>query len=241
MNVSSVETGIANAVRALLVAAGVTWEVRPGAGVASVLATSRYSLVNVLDSNNEVADLYTVRVFIGAVSPRLGPPSLVEGHELFLRQLEGTIRAGCYPLHAAALWEESGYILHGWDIETSDRYKEDGRLVEGWQLVLGVEACLGSAGRALPTSLAEIASPLGQTIGPSGEFDGEQWLVDARYASGPISVTVPSASAQILVPLLGSGISPVLTMWAETPHGTATVEVPAGGLVVLGVTGLASA
>jgi hypothetical protein len=234
MNETAIERGLVASLRAVFEGAELDLSVRAGSDNTPVASTARYVLVNCLDATNEVEDLYTVRMALAVVSPRLGPPSLVDGHETAVRNLERSFRACMFAVHAAGIWQAAGYVLHGWDIEMTDRYLEDGRMVEGLQIVFGIEACLGGQGKTLPWTLLSIAAPMAPTLEVDG-VQGEQWLIDTRGAAAPITYNVPSLQGQVLVYLIGTGISAGVEWDNDIVLPAGSVEIPAGSLVALSI------
>lgn len=237
MDHSTLEEGIAAPLRALLHEAGLDHPVRPGSSAEQLSSLDPYVLVAVQSSEREAGDYWAATVLCAVVSPLLGPPADPVHHALAVATVEQLFRCTSFPLLAAGIWDETGHILHGSHVTNTDRYREDGKLVEGPSVTLGVQVSgvgmIDPDGGELPVPLAQIAA----ATGVPANANGGCCLVDARHG-GPVALTLPAGDLQVAVALIGDfavdgdDYGAWLNAAGDGPWPETTLDIPEGAVVV---------
>jgi hypothetical protein len=171
--------------------------VRPAVSAELLPQLEQYCLITVGDAEQEVENLWMITAGIVAVTPSMHADASPAEHAELVRDISGAFTEARYAHLAAALMQQSGYLLQGFYREGSmDRFHE-GRWVAGAIVRFGIE--LGSWAPVSGLDLATLAGGV-PANGAPGAREGSLIQTDAQ---GCVE-TIPAARYQCAVVLSGA-------------------------------------
>lgn len=235
MNAITLEAAFAEHLRANVVG---DLLVREGTNVEVLPEFDPMLLVQVTESEHLADGLYSATLFVAAVTPALIEGSDPADHAERIGIVHRAFAEWQYPRVAAACMKHAGYLLHGmWVSGNGVSRRSGGRWIDGIEVQIGMETSplWSSPGALAAVDLQDLDPNL-----PAVHGLGFGSLLDARDDEAAVASTVVGASAQIVVPLVGtisvdgSPVPWIVRTWNEEPWGALAYLAAPGAIVAEG-------